>query len=98
MGCSTGCVQWTRNAREYLKSELVNGNQDFVESVEIEALFTLKEINRKRIFYGLKPLKRVSKDVVKQTIINITTDCVAGDVSRNEIDVEIFVFDGGMYQ
>lgn len=99
MSCSTGCVQWTRNARNFLKSEIDQGNEDFVESVEIEALFTLKELNKKRLFYGLKPLRRISKDVVKQTIINMTTDDVVGDARRNELkDFETFEFNGGMYQ
>ena len=84
-------VQWTSKARQMIQYE----KESFAKEIEKKALITLIKENAKRQQYGLKPKHRIDKDVVKQTIINIVSDVVLGDASRNKNN---FLNEGGMYQ
>jgi len=84
LSCSTGYVQWTNNARNYLKNEIEKDNQEFKKQIEQQAVITLRFLNDKRVFYGLKPINRINKAVVKETINNIVLDSVVGDAGDVE--------------
>jgi len=93
-------MQWTKQARQYLKQEIQKDNHEFIKEIEENVIHTLSQQNAKRRYYGLPPQKRVTKEIIKQTIINLMTDTNPGDNERNEINEnrEInYDFKGGMY-
>ena len=93
-------MQWTKQARQYLQQEIQKDNHEFIKEIEKNVIHTLNQQNAKRQQYGLPPQKRVTKETIKQTIINLITDSRLGDVERNEIkeNREInYDFKGGMY-
>jgi predicted oxidoreductase (fatty acid repression mutant protein) len=58
---------------------------------------TFNEINKKRIKYKLEPKKRITRDIVEQTILNIINDTPpGGDIQKQE--KEIFAFEKVMFQ
>jgi len=93
-------MQWTKQARQYLLREIQKDNHEFIKEIEENVIHTLSQQNAKRKQYGRPPQKRVTKEIIKQTIINIITDTNPGDNERNEINEnrEInYDFKGGMY-
>ena len=84
-------IQWTSKARQMIQQE----SEEYGKELKQYALLTLNQLNAKRQQYGLKPKHRIDKDVIKQTILNITVDTLTGDASRKENN---FLKEGGMYQ
>lgn len=85
-------TQWTSKAKEYVKYE----KEEFGKEIERNAVFTLMQLNQKRIEYGLSPKKRIDMEVLKQTVLNLIVDTTYGDAKRTENN---FVENkGGMYQ
>ena len=92
----TPMTQWTRQARQYLQNELQKEKHQFKKIIEKNAPIILKQHNTKRQQYGLPPQKRVTKDIIKETIINTIFDDNAGDAERKENNIN-YDFKGGMY-
>lgn len=93
-------MQWTKQARQYLQQEIQKDNHEFIKEIEKNVIYTLNQQNAKLKQCGLPSKHRVTKEIVKQTIINIITDTEPGDVERKEIkeNREInYDFKGGMY-
>jgi len=60
---------------------------DFSIDLQENIYNTLDKINRKRADQGLEPLKRITKEVVEQTILNIIIDTPSGgDIQNREIE------------
>lgn len=93
-------MQWTKQARQYLLQEIQKDNQQFIKEIEKNVTHTLQQQNKKRQEYRLPPKKRITKEIIKQTIINLMTDTNPGDAERNEIKENKEInhdFKGGMY-
>lgn len=91
-------MQWTKQARQYLQQEIQKDNHEFIKEVEENAIHILNQQNIKLKQYGLPPKHRVTKKIIKQTIIYIITDTKPGDVKRKEIKKQInYNYEGGMY-
>lgn len=89
-------MQWTKQARQYLLQEIHKDNQQFIKEIQKNAVHTLQQQNAKRQEYRLPPHKRVTKDIIKQTIINLMTDNNLGDAEKEETKKQI-IYEGGMY-
>ena len=77
-------VQWTKPARQMLVQELV----EFKNEMEKAARSTLDTINYYRMVNGLRPKYRIDKEVLRQTIINLTLDTsVRGDIENKDNEV-----------
>ena len=85
-------VQWTSKAKEYVNYE----KEEFAKEIERNAVFTLMQLNQKRLQYGLPTKKRIDIEVLKETVLNLINDTTYGDASRTKNN---FVENkGGMYQ
>jgi len=86
-------MQWSKRAKEVYERECINFSKDF----EYFVYQTFEEINKKKIKYNLEPKKRITKDVVEQTILNLINDTnVRGDIQKQE---KLYnAFDEVMYQ
>jgi len=74
-------MQWSSKAKELMRNQCI----DFGMDLEQNIYKTFNEINRKRIQNGLDPLKRITKDIVEQTILNIIIDTPpGGDIQTKE--------------
>ena len=74
-------MQWSYKARELMRNECIGFSVDLEEDI----YKTLNEINNKRIEYGLEPKKRITKDIVEQTILNIINNTPpGGDIQKVE--------------
>lgn len=86
-------MQWSSKARELMRNQCI----DFGMDLEQNIYKTFNEINNKRIGCGLEPKKRITKDIVEQTILNIIIDTPpGGDIQTKE--KEHIVFEKVMYQ
>ena len=86
-------MQWSKKAREIMQNQCI----DFGMNLEQNIYKTFNEINKKRIEYKLEPKKRITRDVVEQTILNVINDTPpGGDIQKQE--KEIFAFEKEMYQ
>ena len=86
-------MQWSKKAREIMQNQCI----DFGMDLEQNIYKTFNEINKKRIKYKLEPKKRITKDIVEQTILNIINDTPpGGDIQKQE--KEIFAFEKVMFQ
>jgi len=86
-------MQWSKKAREIMRNQCI----DFGMDLEQNIYNTFNKINKKRTEYGLEPRKRITKDVVEQTILNIINDTpLGGDIQNQE--KEIFAFEKVMFQ
>ena len=89
-------MQLTRQAKKYLNYELKTLQNDITNDIKNELKNTLKNLNEKRKQYGLTPIKTIDKNLVKQTIINLSLDTEPrGDERKPINDNNNF---GGMYQ
>lgn len=76
-------MQWSYKARELMQNQCIDFSIDLQENI----YNTLDKINRKRADQGLEPLKRITKEVVEQTILNIITDTPSGgDIQNRKIE------------
>lgn len=86
-------MQWSKKAKEIMRNECI----DFGMDMEQNVYKTFDEINRKRIQNGLEPKKRITRDIVEQTILNVINDTpYGGDIQNKE--KEIFAFEKVMFQ
>ena len=86
--------QYTKQARQYITQE----QKTFEQEIKNTAPLILKIINQKRNHYGLTPHKRITLDIIKETIKYLITDNNNGDASKKEeINVLEHNFEGGMY-
>ena len=86
-------MQWSKKAKEIAQKECINFNADLI----CEIRKTFNEINKKRIEYKLEPKKRITRDVVEQTILNVINDTIiGGDIQTQE--KEIIASEKVMYQ
>lgn len=86
-------TQWSKKAKEIVRDECIS----FSSVIEQNVYKTFNEINRKRIQNGLDPLKRITRDTVEQTILNIIIDTPPGGDIQNQ-EKEIFAFEEVMFQ
>lgn len=89
-------MQWTKQARQYLLQEIHKDNKQFIKEIEENVTHTLNQQNDKRQQYKMPPHKRVTKEIIKQTIINLMTDNNLGDAEKEETK-KIISYEGGMY-
>ena len=76
-------MQWSYKARELMRNQCI----DFSIYLQENIYSTLDKINRKRIDQGLDPLKRITKEVVEQTILNVINDTPpGGDIENRKIE------------
>jgi len=76
-------MQWSSKARELMQNQCIDFSIDLQENI----YNTLDKINRKRANQGLEPLKRITKEVVEQTILRIINDTPSGgDIQNREIE------------
>jgi len=76
-------LQWSKRAREIFQRECLSFSEDFIINIHK----TLNEVNSKRIEYGMEPKKRITRDIVEQTILNIVNDTpFGGDIENKEIE------------
>ena len=86
--------QYTKQARQYIQNEQKN----FEQKIKNTAPLILKIINQKRNHYGLNPHKRITLDIIKETIKYLITDNNNGDAQKTEKNNVIeHNFEGGMY-
>lgn len=86
-------MQWSKKAREIMRNQCI----DFGMDLEQNIYKTFNEINKKRIEYKLEPKKRITRDIVEQTILNVINDTPpGGDIQKQE--KEIFAFEKVMFQ
>ena len=86
-------MQWSKKAREIMRNQCI----DFGMDLEQNIYKTFNEINKKRMEYKLEPKKRITRDIVEQTILNIINDTPpGGDIQKQE--KEIFAFEKVMFQ
>lgn len=75
-------MQWSYKARELMQNQCIDFSIDLQENI----YNTLDKINKKRMQNGLDPKKRITKDIVEQTILNIINDTPpGGDIQNREI-------------
>ena len=87
-----GKLQWSKKAKEIVQRECIGFNVDFINNIHK----TFNDVNEKRKEYGLEPKRRITRDIVEQTILNIVCDSlVGGDIQKQE---NIFAFDEVMFQ
>jgi len=86
-------IQWSKKAREIMQNECI----DFGMDMEQNIYKTFNEINGKRIQNGLEPKKRITRDIVEQTILNIINDTPPGGDIQNQ-EKESFAFEKVMFQ
>ena len=86
-------MQWSKKAKEIVRDECIS----FSAVIEQNVYKTFNEINQKRIQNGLDPLKRITRDIVEQTILNIIIDTPPGGDIQNQ-EKEIFAFEKVMFQ
>ena len=76
-------MQWSYKAKEIMRNQCI----DFSIELQENIYRTLDEINRRKIDNGLEPLKRITKEVVEQTILNVINNTpVGGDIQKQEKD------------
>lgn len=86
-------MQWSSKAKELIQKECI----DFGMDLEQNIYKTFNEINKKRIQNGLEPKKRITRDIVEQTILNIINDTPPGGDIQNQ-EKENFAFEKVMFQ
>ena len=86
-------MQWSKRAKEIVKNECISFNVDLIKNVNK----TFNDVNKKRIRYGFEPKKRITKDIVEQTILNMINDTsFGGDIQKQEKE-NIFASDKVMF-
>ena len=73
-------MQWSSKARELMQKECI----DFGKNLTIDVYKTLEQINKKRVTNGLEPKKRITKEIVEQTILNLIIDTPPGGDKQNK--------------
>ncbi|GAG12226.1 unnamed protein product [marine sediment metagenome] len=86
-------LQWSKRAREVFKNECVIFGEDFL----CEIYKTFDNNNKYRIANKLETKKRITKDIVEQTILNVINDTPPGGDIQNQ-EKEIFAFEKVMFQ
>lgn len=75
-------VQWSSKAKEILQQE----RQEFEQQIKQTAPKILNKVNMSRNRYGLPPLKRITKEVIQETILYLLENTVSGDVKSKKIN------------